>query len=213
MPDILPESRGSSCSPELTTGPFLLCAGGTPSLEREPITGPSLPAPTWATRPRVPRSLEDSSVWAECESATALSSPTSRGLLELHRDKQCSSVLFQEVRWAKRKPRARSPRREDGKNGVGVGGDVCGMKEAQPSFTRGPDKNVTLGGRGAGSTDYVMFSFSASLAERSRDKDVNRTCRGTRSGHWWQALNLSQNGLFLSASYRLTICVYSKLTR
>ena len=44
---------------------------------------------------------------AECESAAALSSPAPAGLPKLHQDKQRSSVVFQEVRWAKRKHRAR----------------------------------------------------------------------------------------------------------
>ena len=102
----------------------------------------------------------------ECESAAALSSPAPGGLPTLHRDKQRSLVVFQEVRWAKRKHRARNTQQENGKKGLR---DVCSMEKLQHLFTQGLDKNVTLGGKGTGSTDYVIiFWLSADLAEAKR---------------------------------------------
>lgn len=142
-------------------------------------------------------------MWAESESTAAVSSPAPGGLLKLHRDKQPSSVVFQEVRWAKRKRRAKDTQQEDGKSRRG--GGVRGMEKAQHSSTQRPDKNAALGGRGAGSTDNVMFWLSASLAERSRDKDANRTRRGANNRLRGLAPNLGQNLLFLSACSRRTV--------
>ena len=109
----------------------------------------------------------------ECESASALSSPAPGGLPTLHRDKQRSLVVFQEVRWAKRKHRARNTQQEDGKKGWR---DVCSMKNPQHLFTQGLDKNVTLGGKGTGSTDYVIiFWLSADLAEAKKKTQKKRS--------------------------------------
>lgn len=88
----------------------------------------------------------------ECESAAALSSPAPGGLPKLHQDKQRSSVMFREVRWAKRKHRARNTQQEDRKKGWR---DVHSMEKPQHLFTQGLDKNITLGGGGTGSTDYI----------------------------------------------------------
>lgn len=144
-------------------------------------------------------------MWAESENAASVNSPAPGGLLKLHQDKQCSSVVFQEVRWAKRKHRARNTQQEDGKNGGWVG-RVHSMEKTQHSFTQGLDKNVTLGGRGAGSTDYVTFWLSDSLSERSHRKEASRTHRRERNRLWWQAPKLSQNVLFLKSTlHRLTV--------
>ena len=43
------------------------------------------------------------------------------------------------------------------------------MKNPQRLFTQGLNKNVTLGGKGTGSTDYVIiFWLSADLAEAKK---------------------------------------------
>lgn len=57
--------------------------------------------------------------------------------------------MFREVRWAKRKHRARNTQQEDRKKGWR---DVHSMEKPQHLFTQGLDKNITLGGGGTGST-------------------------------------------------------------
>lgn len=86
--------------------------------------------------------------------------PAAFWLFEFHQDKQPSSGVFQEVRWAKRKYRAQNSQQKDRKSRRGA---MSGTEKArdkigyQSSFIQGPDDSAGSGGSGAGSTDYAIF--------------------------------------------------------
>lgn len=201
-------SRCSSHSPELTTRPFLLFSVGTPSpplLIDSPSQGHHFQPQCRPYTPGLPEAWRTVLCGLKVKMLLLLVALPLEGYLS-------SIKTSNALQWCFRKSDGPSGSTEPGTlskkmERMRAGwGRVRSMEKTQHSSTQGLDKNVTLGGRGAGSTDYVTFWLSDSLSERSHSKEASRTHRRERNSLWWQAPKLSQNVFFLKSTlHRLTV--------